>query len=139
MRLAWFVFGVGFLSTELDAGLVARVGDFDVAVVVRGVLVRFARDRFLAGRTELLAVVPEDGVAAVAAVRVGHRRPLQQEFAHLLGCLSLLLLFLELLSKLLPFGFLVEVAHTCHNDTALKTLYGSSQRRRKAVVANYRP
>ncbi len=93
--------------------------------VLRPVLGGFTCYRLLAGWTELLAVVAKDRVATVAAVGVGHRRALQEQFAHLLGGLAPILLGLELLAEFLAFGFLVEVAHTCPNVTGLKTVYGS--------------
>jgi hypothetical protein len=44
-------------------------------------------------------------------VGVGHRRALQEEFAHLFGCLAFLLVALVLLAEALAFGLSVEVAH----------------------------
>ena len=61
------------------------------------------------GRTERAIAVAEQRIAAVLAVLVGHRRPLQQQFAHALGLLALLLVLLEFLAELLPLGLLVEL------------------------------
>jgi hypothetical protein len=111
--LALRLLGV-FAVAELDVRVVARVRHLDV--VPRRLAVRLVRllagDGLLAGRTELLAVVAEDGVATVRAVGVGHRRAFQQELAHLFGRRALFVLLFELLPELLAFGFLVEVAHT---------------------------
>ena len=65
----------------------------------------------LTGRAELLAVVTEDWVATGVAVAVGHRRTLQQEFAHALCGRAVLLILFVLLPESLAFGFLVEPAH----------------------------
>jgi hypothetical protein len=51
-------------------------------------------------------------------VGVGHRRPLQEEFAHLLCRLPFFLVAFVLLAEPFPFGFLVEVlAHTRREST----------------------
>jgi hypothetical protein len=110
------------LATELDMCVVTWIGDVDVFIVrIR----LFAVDRFLTRRAEFLAVVSENWITTLSTMGVCHRRALQQEFAHLLGRRASLIL--EFLAEFLAFGFLIEVAHTFHNGTGLKTVFGSAE------------
>jgi len=70
----------------------------------------------LAVRAERLPLVAEDGGAAVVAVLVGHRRALQEEFAHALGAPAVVLAVL--LAEFLAHGLLVEaVVRVAHGRT----------------------